>query len=626
MSSRGDRKKDDSKALQQRPEDFMDDEDLADAAEAQKVQIAEGYARLGSTEGDASRHGGVVDLFKTEGETMGVRLLKRMGWREGQGVGPKVRRKARLDDSGNPGDGEEVFHLFAPKNTLMISFMKKNDNKGLGYEGEATLVSDKGAYISAKSEDENQDFGTAAAKLPTKKIKSSRGGIGIGILNDTGSGDEDPYEIGPRISYNKVIDGDKKKKKKPILNSSARPVFISKKKAMANISAGLRKCHDGCLPLSGFVLSNNPNSLSSMITSNSKYSPSEIPQGWKSAKQPTSEQRSSNYLSTAEAARESKLDPKARATLLGETLLPGKSVFDYLSSAARERLVSASGKTDLPPALGEIPKGYTLTSEERRKELLSQVPKLEKDVAIAALGRGASGWMPYVEDESKRARYREYLEGQAGIRESLHQRVSGMTKEDWMKELQEFAHCAQIFKPMTGMMATRFTSSSSTIKQAPDQQPPTGTEALLSKPAPKAEDPAETAAKVGMFGLMTRSSQDFYPTRLLCKRFNVKPPAHVQPDPDRTAEDGGEDVASGEFHSRDAQQGRNLELVSRSTLNDILSESGGRNQHPGLVPAAADLERPIEGIVDPDRNEALEGEKASEAVFKAIFGDDDDED
>jgi G patch domain-containing protein 1 len=627
ISSRGNRKKDDLKALQQRPEDFMDDEDLADAAEAQKVQTAEVYAGLGSTEGDVSRRGGILDLFRTEGETIGVKLLKRMGWREGQGVGPRVRRKARLNDSRNHGDGDDETHLFAPQNTHMISFVKKNDHKGLGYDGEATLSSDKRAETSIMSEDENEDFGTAATKIPERKTKPSRGGIGIGILNDTGSDDEDPYEIGPRISYNKVIGGDKKKKK-PVINGSARPVFISKKKAIANVSVSLRKCQDGRLPLSGFVLSNDPDSSSSVTTSAGKYLPPEIPEGWKSTKQPKSEHKSLNYLSTAEAARESKLDPQARAALLGEASLPGKSVFDYLSSAARDRLVSASGRTNLPPALGEIPKGYTLTEGERRKELSTQVPKLEKDVAIAALGRGASGWIPYAEDESKRTRYREYLEGQAGIRESLPQRVLGMTKDDWLKELQEFAHCAQIFKPMTGMMATRFTSSSSTMKQASVQQPSTGTETLLSKPVPKAEDPAEAAAKVGMFGLMTRSTQDFYPTRLLCKRFNVKPPAHVQLDPDRTAEDGGEDVTTGRFHSGDGQPGRNLELVSKSALNDILSESGGRNQHLiplGIVSEAADLEQPIEGFVDPDRNEALEGERAGEAVFKAIFGDDDDE-
>src|ERR1700694_4962816 len=51
VSSRENRKKDDPKVSQQRPEDFMDDEDLADAAESQKVQTADGYASLGSTQG-----------------------------------------------------------------------------------------------------------------------------------------------------------------------------------------------------------------------------------------------------------------------------------------------------------------------------------------------------------------------------------------------------------------------------------------------------------------------------------------------------------------------------------------------------------------------------------------------
>jgi len=602
----------------------MDDEDLADAAEAQKVQTAEGYAGLGSTEGDVSRRGVILDIFKTEGENMGIKLLKRMGWREGQGVGPKVRRKARLDDSGIPGDGDGETHLFAPENSRMVSFVRKTDHKGLGYDGEVPLTSDKGADTTIMSEDENQDFSTRTTLNTTRKEKPSRGGIGIGILNDTGSDDEDPYEIGPRISYNKVIGADKKKKK-PLINGFAKPVFISKKKAMAKASANLRKCHDGRLPLDGFVLSNDVSSLSSIIASDGKYLPPKVPDGWKSAKQPSSDRKTLNYLSTAEAARESRLDPKARAALLGEASLPGKSVFDYLSSAARERLASASGRTDLPPALGEIPKGYALTNEERQRELSSQIPKLERDVAIAALSRGASGWMPYAEDENKRSRYREYLEGQTGIRESLPQRVLGVTRDDWLKELQEFAHCAQIFKPMAGMMATRFTSSSS-LNTATDTHASTGTESLLNKPAPKAEDPAEAAAKVGMFGPMTRSTQDFYPTRLLCKRFNVKPPAHVQLDPDRTAEDG--DGVTGGHQAGDGQPVRSLELVSKSAMNDILIASGGRNQHllsSGAGSGAADLQQPTENIVDPDRNEALEGERAGEAVFKAIFGDDDDD-
>lgn len=246
----------------------MDEEDLAEAAEAQKVQTAGNFAGIGST--DTQIQGNVfIDIFKTQGETMGIKLLKKMGWREGQGVGPKVRRKARLDDAEGMENNAGTMHLFAPENTRMITFVKKNDHKGLGFEGEAKLSSNNSSQLEAtKSDDEDEfRFGTSVTKVPKKK-KPVRGGIGIGILNDTGSDDEDPYEIGPRISYNRVIGGEKKKKKataspaNPVLKD--KPVFISKRAALAKTATSLRKCHDGRLPLDGFVLSSS--NVSSVTT------------------------------------------------------------------------------------------------------------------------------------------------------------------------------------------------------------------------------------------------------------------------------------------------------------------------------------------------------------------------
>ncbi|PMD48259.1 DUF1604-domain-containing protein [Hyaloscypha variabilis F] len=624
ISSRTNRKKDEPKAAQQRPEDFMDEEDIADAEDARRVQTAEGFAGLGSTQDDEVRRGGLLDLFRVEGETIGVKLLKKMGWKEGQGVGPKVRRKARLDGVERPGDDANATHLFAPENTHMISFIRKNDHKGLGFDGETKLSSSLvGISDAIKSDDEDDDRGLLAPKI-SKKKRLKTGGIGIGILNDTGSDDEDPYEIGPRISYNKVIGGDKKKKKpvngavNPLLKS--KPVFISKKVAMAKVSAGLRKCHDGRLPLDGFILSTN-DEFSSVIQSVGKYGPPKIPEGWKSAKQPKAGYQNAAYLSTAEAAKASKLDPKARASILGEAALPGKSVFDFLSAAARDRLAAASGKSNLPAALGEIPEGYSMTEEERQRDFLAQIPKVDKYTAEAALSRGASGFMPYGEDEAKRTRYRTYLEYQAGSYPVAPNKPLGVTRDDWLKELREFANCAQIFKPMSGMMATRFTSSTTAPKLASDAPDSSAPESLLSKPAPKPEDPAEQAAKLGMYGPMTRSSQTWYPTRLLCKRFNVKPPAHVQP-------------GATEHDERSGPKNMAPDLVSKTAIDDMMRQSGGFNpnwnerpmESRPAEPAPVDVEEKKEVVVDAERNEALEGQRAGEAVFKAIFGDDSDDD
>lgn len=643
VSSRANRVKDAPKLKDQRPEDFMDDEDRADAEEARKVQTADGFAGLGTTQDEITRRGDVLDLFTAAEDKMGVRLLKKMGWREGQGVGPKVRRRARLDvTQSTTADG--VMHLFAPEDTSMINFIRKKDHKGVGFEGQQKLAkahtsTDKAT--STNSDEEADEFGAVAisrAKKANAKKKPTRGGMGIGILNDTGSDDEDPYEIGPRISYSRVIGGDKKKRKpgaigkasgsmNPIL--AAKPIFISKKAAAARTSAGFRKCHDGRLPLGGFVLGTNAGALSSVANSDGKYSPPVIPVDWKSSKEPTLKRDTTTYSSSADAAKASKHDPRSRASMLGEAALPGKSVFDFLSTAARDRLASASGKTNLPEALGEVPKGYAMTPEEKARELASIIPMIEKDVAIAALTRGASGFMPYAEDPTKRDRYRSFLEFRAGIRDGMPERTVNVSKDDWLKELQEFANCAQIFKPMSGMMATRFTSSSTAPKMASDASESSASHSLLSKPAVKPEDSAEAAAKVGMFGPMTRSVQQFYPSRLLCKRFNVKPPAHVLVGQDQAAgdtADGGGGYASDAAYTR-GPPARDLDLVSTSSIKDMLAEAGMAVPLNDAAPPKGQVGTDeVEPVVDVERNDALEGRRAGDAVFKAIFGDSSDDD
>ncbi|KAK4103294.1 DUF1604-domain-containing protein [Parathielavia hyrcaniae] len=642
VSSRTSRRKDDPKALQQRPEDFMDEEDLADAEESKRIQTQAAFSALGSTADDATRTSSLMGLLRAEGDTMGTKLLRRMGWKDGQGIGPKVRRTARLELRADGTDAGDT-HLFAPENAPMISFVRKTDHKGLGYAGDTRLtpISRPTSVVGAMdSEEDDNDQGVAISGRPKltiaagrkKERDKSRGGIGVGILNDTGSDDEDPYEIGPRISYNRVIGGDKKEKKvttpiNPTLKT--KPAFISSRKsALGRIAPGIRKCHDGRLPLEGFVFGKEPDTLTSDVSAEGKYPPPRIPPGWTSAKQSKVQAAAAGFVSTADAAKASTLDPKSRAALLGEKQLPGKSVFDFLSPEARERLAAVTGKTNLPPGRGEVPAGYALSEADRLQELLSRVPKLEKETAVACISRGASGNAPYRDNEAKRARYIAFLEYQAGFRPTPGSPPPKTSSEDWLRETHEFYSCARIFKPMSGFMASRFTTSTA-AKSATGSDEPAGDNGLLSKPAPKPQDPAEEAAKLGMFGPMTRSVIDFYPTRLLCKRFNVKPPAHVQPDNNGSASGPGRaksDTPS-QFDSYPSYEAARQEPLALELGSVSASSTSTPGDAPSAFPRAAGGQPPApETAVDSSMNEALEGKRAGEEVFKAIFGESDEED
>ncbi|KAI4214554.1 MAG: hypothetical protein LQ351_002971 [Letrouitia transgressa] len=651
VSSRTDKKKNASAARQQRPEDFMDDEDLAEAEEARMLQTNRKFAGLGSTADELSRPDQLMGILRTSGETMGIKLLKKMGWREGQGVGPKLRRKARTDDGDNaPSEGSQETHLFAPENSKMIAFVRKDNRRGLGLDGEGRLGGD--GVVKAPSDKmrhhEEDDVGieTIADHSRSKKSQPApRSGLGVGILNDNGSDDEDPYNMGPKISYNRVVGRDKKKKKLETIKSAAnpllnnKPVFISKKAATSKRSSTFRRCHDGRLPLDGFVLSSSEDPLVSIFSNDGKYPAPEIPKGWKSSKKPLSASLSAAtpYRSAADVAKASTLSPRSRATLLGEAPLPGKSIFDYLNPAARSRIALITNNQNLPPALGEATSPHPPQSRLQAKSLHSLVPPLSAESALAALQRGTTGWMPYAEDPAKRARYQLFLEISASLRPpgTLPDRAPDTSNDDWVKEMQEFAHAAQIFKPMTGMMASRFTSSSSSSSaHVLDRGPKSATvdkEELLTRPSEKPKDPAAEAARLGMFGRLTRHTQPFYPTRLLCKRFNVQPPAHVQTDPgaEKAGPQTTDESKSGQEYSQAVPQKR-LELLGKQDMDELMRESGfgKRRENDGLLDETREGAKELEAkevenkVVNPERNDAIEKERPGEELFKAIFGSD----
>ncbi|GKT65878.1 G-patch domain-containing protein 1 [Colletotrichum tofieldiae] len=635
VSSRTNRRKTNLDTVHHRPEDYMDEEDRADAAAAQDIRTTDPFAALGAS-GQGGRHpGGPAGLIRTPGDTMGFKLLRKMGWKDGQGIGPKVRRKAWLGVSTNiqPTAPAET-HLFAPDDVDMVAFSRKADRRGLGTLREARLSQ---LYESSNNQthrpgsggfdvDEEDDDSVGGPRLslgiPGKKQRQTqRGGFGVGILNDTGSDEDDPYEVGPRISYNRVLGGDKakKKKKQPATTTvpanptlRAKPVFISKSgPARGHVQA---KCLDGKPPLQGFVVGHISESRLSRQSA-SHYPPPAIPPGWASVKRRLDGNQRTGYTSAADAARAAQHNPMTRAAVLGESTLPGKSIFDYMSAASRERLAAASGRTNLPPAKGEVPPEYAIPSEQRLQDRLQSMPSLAKETAIAAMSRGAGAGGPYASDEAKRARYRLYLQRAAGFGGSSLVKPPGMTDDDYINEMEEFYGCAQLFKPMTGFMATRFTTASAESKGPADSESSSDSSVQQNFRPPKAADPAEEAAKMGMYGRMTRLTEDFFPTRLLCKRFNVRPSVHVQPD----SAPGASSETRGFLNALPA----GVDAVKQPPYSKIDTNSMGNSSGPEVAKV---LLKPADDVLKSGDKLAVEALRPSDEVFKAIFGSSSDED
>lgn len=92
-------------------------------------------------------------LLPTARDSVGARILKKMGWRPGQGVGPRVTwEQLRAQDAKSASlssadvsktavaeHDEATKHTYAPRDTKLPVFTRKANNHGLGYAPGASL-------------------------------------------------------------------------------------------------------------------------------------------------------------------------------------------------------------------------------------------------------------------------------------------------------------------------------------------------------------------------------------------------------------------------------------------------------------------------------------------------------
>ncbi|RUS21076.1 hypothetical protein BC937DRAFT_93726 [Endogone sp. FLAS-F59071] len=671
----------------------MDEEDIAELAGEKKLVTTEEFDIFGGTERELARkrqmleatnQGGdsslnlitptlVSSLVTPSKDPVGIRLLRAMGWRSGQGIGARVLgRKRKPTDVNDAEDLDDVYaadKLFAPKDSAIISFTNKTDVYGIGYDPyrDAPEVAEMKRLKEAKRADEGEDEMDYSEGVESKKEKGKgskgRGGFGVGVLEDDLDDlqdDDDIYSGGSSskgLYHTMLFDEEDEdgaitfggRSKKWDERASKRRKMASERdrdqeKHGRDKKGSGKVCSDGMPPLKGFVLVKKP------IQVEKWYPPPVVPSSFIPVHIfPHPAHPSDNNLAVNKDTFASAADH--RGHLLGETPLPGpnRSVFDYMPTKQKDKLDEFLGDFIIDS------KG----DKHAAKQVIFDIPKIDKPVALAAL----RGFMPFGDNLKKQARYRTYLEGQAGLDVDqadidIQLKVpEGMTLYEVQKELEEFARAAQIFRPMSNMMASRFTSATTTTLEggAESTKPGGGglragtvgeaTKARVPKGIEPEKSPAAQAAAMNMFGTLTRTTTEFYPNHMLCKRFNVADP---HPDHKPSAED-----KAGQQAGRTAAGSR--DVLSKDTVARMIREHGGEQIIAGTAGTAGTMARVLPGVTPPpsmrgegssdisgvtkgedgereeeekkdEEEKEIEFERPSMDIFKAIFADSDEDD
>ncbi|KAF4592842.1 hypothetical protein EYR38_008546 [Pleurotus pulmonarius] len=616
VSSRNDR----AKAKAARPEDFMDEEDLQEIRDSKKIvdttdemDLTAGL-RSSKDELETDSIAGALEasMLPAPQDSAGARILKKMGWKIGQGIGPRVSWRDRqqqdaqaahnsIPSTSIPEDDEEASkHSYARRDTTVLAVTRKDNSHGLGYRPGMSLNESLG------------DNGAGPSSGPRLAA-----GFGLGALNDADEDDLDIYELHSthskrRTAYDALDRHDEDKtavSQRGMMHLLVLllshyilfPNFFKRK------TAGSQIFEDGKPVLPGFILSDKP------VAEDRWFPLPDPPPGWRPDPKRVwdkDKENRSGVQAPPPPAGHGKWRPTmaadTRGTILGETPLPSapRSVFDYMSQKDAERLKNiVTGKGTAPPG----------APAPARDEI--NITRLDPHIAQAAL----NGFQPFTTDPVKQARYNAYLQTQISPDSTVELvPLPDQNISEFNKELSDYAKAAQIFKPISGAMAGRFTSAA-VVEHAPKineglhmptKEEIEAKEAEAKKLAEEKVSPKVHAARLGMYGPLTRDVKPWVPARLLCKRFGVKDPEVETKVPESS---GHHSTTAG--GDTEGEHPTDVDPVSAAALGITDKGHNGRR----------DLANIGLGDDETQGRDILTYTKPAMDIFKAIFASDDED-
>ncbi|XP_046645658.1 G patch domain-containing protein 1 homolog [Daphnia pulicaria] len=570
-SSRSDRQK-----KEQKPQDFMDEEDLGAFGIAPQVLRAkddygEGhvsrkrlrpvFATAGAIPGLPALH----NLLHPIKDTIGIKLLRSMGWKPNQGVGQRLTKKAKKErrkrheetrrygcgmppalnqgeqqkSDGESGDDSDE-QLYAPDDVPSFVVKPKTNMFGLGYSGlmphhSTAAVAPKSGFVLFEP--------TLKLTDRKKKLQIAGQAFGVGAFENE---DEDIYTKDDMSQYDFELGGVKTKKK--------------------NSQMLALPCSD---ILDGFVRAARNEPI------HKRYPAPVIPKDFVPIHRSINSRFDLKPVTQAELRGLGRHDLNAhqRAAILNDVLSMPPETQQASEPPKAEPPVPLTPAEVVAQALIQIKKniaaqqeksGQVVQQEAEQKVKLSLVKsapvvdpdkeaKVTKLKAFIESSRTISSFQPFARDMDKQYRFEAFciLSKNKRLEEFHLLQPDSMTAWEREREEVEFDRSLTLYRPLTATMQNRFTSGGhveeniqgglvAQIESFLPQETP------QPKKIPVVKDPAKQAALRKHFGPLTRKRIQWKPDRLLCIRFNVPNPFPSAGD----AQDSAKFVAKGTSGSK----------------------------------------------------------------------------
>ena len=450
----------DTAQIKSRPEDFMDDEDLAERDAAVHLGMRDSAAPRDPLL-DMLTPGDEPDALATSATHTGQSILRRMGWKPGQGIGPLVTYEQRVQlvqllecmhlappHSRDDMHDEARRHKFPPPDTQCIRITDNRDRHGLGAVGtsRSSALSDALAHFH-----EDQRLGSS------------------------NSDDEEPAYGSSRLH-----------------ELASRETLVVGEAPEPRPSAPQAMWRDGRPLIEGFVCGRQ--GVLQPPAPTWSEAPSVPPNWLPDPRRVWAQASTSTYAQPIHAGE--------RGTLLGEVQRPGPppAISAYLSAKAQERMLGTS-KAPPPEAL-TVHKIDTETAKRALDAFRSTNADPAKEARYRAYLYAHMGGDPYVPLDGPLAAQQEEVD-EFFQSASRHRPVHGAMATRFT------ASTVQTSEVVTGGLMR----PGELVKERPADATPMPT---LS--------PAQQAAREEKYGPLTRTVEPFYPPRLLCKRLGIADP------------------------------------------------------------------------------------------------------